>query len=430
MDGSMLRTASELSITTILRRRNTALQQHTDKQHPQAPAAAKHKSNNRIKVTHHDPKSTSHAVSSTSNLLNQDHYPKEPVSPLFAGTAGSNCCSSTATTPSPVQHQELDADECLPDFTSIAELTRYYDDLLEKKIRSKITSDKIKARRSGKRYRLPLYDFHELPAFLQDNEYILTGYRVFYNWTDSWTSLFTIHNETANIWTHLIGFFLFAGLMIFAKWQIPQEATLADHVVLLGYYASAASCLLFSALFHTHYCQSRWSFIKFGCLDYAGISMLICGSCCLVTYFSYYCEPFWRDACIFATMLMASVGIVGPFFDKWAHRSFRGMRTVIYFLSGVASAMPIILFLLIRGYPSTLDIDALYMSMFMLSLYIGGACIYAYRIPECYWPGKFDIWFHSHQFWHVCVLSACYIHYLTALKLLDWRLNDGKCAVS
>ena len=53
--------------------------------------------------------------------------------------------------------------------------------------------------------------------------------------------------------------------------------------------------------------------------------------------------------------------------------------------------------------------------------------IYAYRIPESIWPGRFDIVAHSHQFWHLAVLAACYVHYLTAMELLNWRLGDGVC---
>eukprot|EP00250_Pteridium_aquilinum_P025081 c30127_g1_i1 orf=3-311(-) len=50
-----------------------------------------------------------------------------------------------------------------------------------------------------------LVEFHALPDYLRDNEYILTHYRA--NWPLKQTlwSIFAIHNETLNIWTHLIG---------------------------------------------------------------------------------------------------------------------------------------------------------------------------------------------------------------------------------
>jgi adiponectin receptor len=36
--------------------------------------------------------------------------------------------------------------------------------------------------------------------------------------------------------------------------------------------------------------------------------------------------------------------------------------------------------------------------------YVGGAMIYKFKIPERFYPGKFDIWFSSHAIWHVFVL--------------------------
>lgn len=47
--------------------------------------------------------------------------------------------------------------------------------------------------------------YSHLPKDLQDNEYIITGYRVELDFWESVKSLFGLHNETGNIWTHLIG---------------------------------------------------------------------------------------------------------------------------------------------------------------------------------------------------------------------------------
>lgn len=48
--------------------------------------------------------------------------------------------------------------------------------------------------------------FEELPAYLIDNEYVKTGYRLnFYSAWDVFMTAFKCHNETFNIWSHLIG---------------------------------------------------------------------------------------------------------------------------------------------------------------------------------------------------------------------------------
>jgi hypothetical protein len=47
--------------------------------------------------------------------------------------------------------------------------------------------------------------FADLPDYLRDNEYITRYYRADYSVRESLASLFRLHNETGNIWTHLTG---------------------------------------------------------------------------------------------------------------------------------------------------------------------------------------------------------------------------------
>lgn len=49
--------------------------------------------------------------------------------------------------------------------------------------------------------------YSELPMKLRANEYIKSGYRVELNVWGSLKSIFGVHNESGNIWTHLIGQF-------------------------------------------------------------------------------------------------------------------------------------------------------------------------------------------------------------------------------
>jgi hypothetical protein len=62
--------------------------------------------------------------------------------------------------------------------------------------------DKVKLSFIGKK--------EEAPDFLQDNEYIKSGYRIDHNSCCSATkSLFTCHNESVNVWSHLMGAIMF-----------------------------------------------------------------------------------------------------------------------------------------------------------------------------------------------------------------------------
>lgn len=54
----------------------------------------------------------------------------------------------------------------------------------------------------------------ELPKDRQENQYVLSGYRFYRNTKDCLRSMFKLHNETMNIWSHLLGFFFFSYLSV------------------------------------------------------------------------------------------------------------------------------------------------------------------------------------------------------------------------
>ncbi|KAL7753125.1 hypothetical protein RI367_001577 [Sorochytrium milnesiophthora] len=350
--------------------------------------------------------------------------------------------------------------------------------LLEKRVSSKnvlehsqagddsnINSDVFPSR-LGKRTPFRLYNIADVPHFLQDNEFIHTGYRAYYTFRESWLSMLRVHNETGNIWTHLLGFLLFTALLIAtltvpntavggaadlqAWWHwgvLPAQADLYDRLIFAVFLASACGCFAFSTLFHTHFCTTRQAFIRFGCLDYAGISLLISGSAAIVTYYAFYCPHDHHTRLLYLGLLVlvSLVGIVGPIVPVWATARFRIYRTLIYLGSGVIAAMPIMHFLAYYGMPALKAAAAdlaqlpstpglvdngvgwwgLYGWLVMIGLYIGGAFIYASKIPERWAPGRFDLLLHSHQIWHVCVVAAAVAHYWSARALLVWRLETG-----
>lgn len=57
--------------------------------------------------------------------------------------------------------------------------------------------------------------FEELPRDRQENQYVLSGYRFYRTSKECLKSLFKLHNETMNIWSHLLGFLFFSCLSIY-----------------------------------------------------------------------------------------------------------------------------------------------------------------------------------------------------------------------
>ena len=57
-----------------------------------------------------------------------------------------------------------------------------------------------------------------------------------------------------------------------------------------------------------------------------------------------------------------------------------------------------------------------------------GALMYIKRIPEKFYPGKFDIFGSSHQFFHLFVVAGIITHYIGSLDAFYYRV-ENQCPV-
>lgn len=137
--------------------------------------------------------------------------------------------------------------------------------------------------------------WEDLPAWRRDNAFILTGYRADSgSYLGSARSLLYLHNESVNIWTHLVGAVAFPA----AGWWLYQtvapryaSATPSDVLVFACFFAGAAVCLGMSATYHT-LCNHSESVARWGNkLDYSGIICLIVGSYVPALYYGLFCRP-------------------------------------------------------------------------------------------------------------------------------------------
>ena len=89
----------------------------------------------------------------------------------------------------------------------------------------------VTLRHCARHSRWELRTYWEIPAWLRNNHHIHTGYRCQISLPDCWLSIFAIHNETVNIWTHLLGFLFVLGLAIHTLYSYWEEHFLSDQIV-------------------------------------------------------------------------------------------------------------------------------------------------------------------------------------------------------
>ncbi|KAJ1935624.1 hypothetical protein EC988_008425 [Linderina pennispora] len=62
-----------------------------------------------------------------------------------------------------------------------------------------------------------------------------------------------------------------------------------------------------------------------------------------------------------------------------------------------------------------------YYTMGMFALYVAGTLLYAFNIPERWFPGRFDIIGNSHQLFHMLVFFAALTHFYGIVQAFKWH---------
>ncbi len=127
-------------------------------------------------------------------------------------------------------------------------------------------------------------------------------------------SLFWLHNETVNIWSHLVGFAYFSLLFVRTLWTPPDHiSTTTELVPVLIQLVSYQLCMLSSTLFHTFNCHSEDAHRSWLQLDHLGILMALFGSYVSFIYDAFYCHPVSPFVCLLFICRCLQVYLGVPF---------------------------------------------------------------------------------------------------------------------
>merc|ERR1740123_2028511 len=94
--------------------------------------------------------------------------------------------------------------------------------------------------------------------------------------------------------------------------------------------------------------------------------------------------------------------------DKFSDPLYRPVRALLFVCLGLFGLVPTVHFLIQSGWSAGMAEASIHRVLIMGGLYILGAVLYGCRIPERFLPGKFDIWFQSHQIFHGMADMAVY----------------------
>lgn len=264
---------------------------------------------------------------------------------------------------------------------------------------------------------LPLVDIDETPTYLR-RPYILRGYRVSYTFWRCVQSVWSVHNESGNIWTHALGFVYFAWLL--AACGSEDFATVADSYMCVLYCVGVCICMLLSSMFHTFNCQSPDHSQCWFRLDQNGINVQFLVSYIPGLYYGFMCYPGLQK---FYVVVIAA-HMAAAFFVANTPRcrnspSFTKVYNALMIEIGAFALIPI-------GHWYCLaskDEVRLFIPEMLktLVLYGLGVIFFLSRYPEKAFPGVFDYAFSSHQIWHVFVFAAAFKFYQSLQTMMRYR---------
>ena len=174
-----------------------------------------------------------------------------------------------------------------------------------------------------------LIHYYELPLSWRENKYIIEGYRFSLKHTSMLKSIFKMHNETMNIWTHLVGLgiILYIAFVHFPSTNAFSKNNMWDNLAMYQFLAAACTCLISSSIWHTYSCFAHYpSRQNFACIDYTGITILITCSIIAVEYCTLFQHPNLLYLYMAFSIAMGVFGFVfnwSLYFDKPECRSLR-----------------------------------------------------------------------------------------------------------
>jgi len=264
--------------------------------------------------------------------------------------------------------------------------------------------------------------FYQAPKFLTSNPFILSGYRRKMSVRECLMSIFQIHNETANIWTHLIGVFFFCSYLLdnYYKYESTPQKTM--------FYVSVGACItcyLLSCVYHTFNCHSHKLYQTLLYCDFIGIVATICGITGATIFFIMRCSPEARNiymiCCFGFGILLVSSIIWQIYFRK---SCFGQISQYLFLLFIVFGTVPLVHWIISQGWDSP-EVKASFTKIMLAYIFLAlGFVCWKFHIPERWLIGKCDIWFSSHQLWHIMVmLGPAYFLFAGEEALLYAKTN-------
>lgn len=244
------------------------------------------------------------------------------------------------------------------------------------------------------------------------NKYILFGYRSQTNRLNCFISIFNIHNETINIWTHMVSLIYFVYILII---------NYNNNIIIKLYEIVSIICFGMSTCYHTYMPLSHKNYLLLLKLDLFSIILNIVTSNIIIFYYWFWCYNRIRNNYMFFSGLYLGIGIIIllkiDIIKKYncilAYYSIYNVGIIISYIH---------IYKITDG-----DVNKIIKYNFTepMKYFIVGFIIYTTKIPERLFAKNFDIIGNSHQLWHVFSSLGIYYFHKEIIKNIEYRRFDN-----
>lgn len=234
------------------------------------------------------------------------------------------------------------------------------------------------------------------------------------------------HNELGNLWTHIIAFAI-SGWR-FVSWllnvEIPPWGLLTMYQAGICLFLVGSLVMFYvSVEYHWRSCDTDAAYLRWLCLDQS-----MCLALVIIGFFAgvpmgFHCYP--RLQCLYCclsvlTCLAMAVAVSALPKERWEL-----IAAVIILGTGIGYVTPAIHWLYIceRGW----QVAGPKFVVQLLVTFIA-VVLYVKFIPECFAPGRFDLWGHSHQWWHCAIFLSILLYSEVCIDVYALVASGNFCA--
>ncbi|XP_043369149.1 progestin and adipoQ receptor family member 3 isoform X3 [Dermochelys coriacea] len=234
--------------------------------------------------------------------------------------------------------------------------------------------------------------------------------------------LFILSNETVNIWSHLLGFFLFFTLGIYDMTSVLPSASASreDFVICSICLFCFQVCMLCSVGYHLFCChRSEKTSRRWMALDYAGISIGILGCYVSGVFYAFYCNNYWRQVYLITVLAMILAVFFAQIHPSYLTQQWHRLRSVIFCSVSGYGVIPTIHWVWLNGGVGASIVQEFAPRVIVMYLIAAVAFLfYISKVPERYFP-EFSYCNRSSDY--ECLVLSC----MLISKTMPW----GSCSL-